>query len=304
MVNEQKIVYSRPGRLNLTLLGLLSAVNLLCLWTADHGTGMSVALAALVFSYSNHAVYALLHEAVHGSFHRDRRVNDWAGRWAAAFFPTSYRLQRSFHLTHHRNNRTESEQWDYLRPDDDRLLKLAQWYSILTGLYWFFIPLASLLYLFFPFVFHTAVLRQSSLAAQTSSDEYLGALDKLDQQGARLDVLFSLAFQSALILGLGLSWKGWILCYAAFAFNWSSLQYADHAFSPLDLHRGAWNLRCHPLVRVALLNYPLHRAHHQHPNASWQDLPALVDPEEEPQPGYLENWLRMWKGPETHPDFR
>ncbi len=296
--------YSRPGGLNLALLVFCSVLNVLCLWTANQGGTVKAVFAALVFSYSNHAVYALLHEAVHGTFHRDRRINDWAGRWAAAFFPTSYRLQRSFHLTHHRNNRSESEQWDYLRPGDHRLLKLAQWYSILTGLYWLFIPLASLLYLFFPSLLSTALLRETNLASQTASDEYLGALDKLDTRGARLDVLFSLAFQGMMVLVLGLSWKGWLLCYCVFAFNWSSLQYADHAFSPLDLYRGAWNLRCHPLIQRLLLNYPLHRAHHQHPNASWRDLPKLVDPQEEPQPGYLENWLRMWKGPERHPDFR
>lgn len=301
---SQETRYSRPSLLNLALLAGLSLVNMACLWSASHFSGLKILPIVLIFSYSNHAVYALLHEAVHGTFHPNRSVNDWAGRWAAAFFPTSYRLQRSFHLTHHRNNRSESEQWDYLRPEDNRFLKLAQWYSILTGLYWLFVPLASLIYLFFPFALKAAFLRQSRVASQTSSDEYLGSLDKIDENGARLDVLFSLAFQGALLAGLGLTWKGWLVCYAAFAFNWSSLQYADHAFSPLDLQRGAWNLRSHPLIQKILLNYPLHRAHHQHPNASWRDLPDLVDPEEEPQPSFLGNWLRMWKGPETHPDFR
>ena len=28
---------------------------------------------------------------------------------------------------------------------------------------------------------------------------------------------------------------------------------------------------------------------------------SLVDPEEEPQPSFLENWLRMWRGPEELP---
>ncbi len=291
----------RPGGLNLTLLALLTLINSYLLWYVSHHSGWSIILAMLAFSYSNHTVYALLHEAIHGAFHRNNRINDWAGRWASGFFPTSFRLQRSFHLTHHRNNRSASEQWDYLRPGDNRFLKLAQWYAILTGLYWIFVPLASLLYLFFPGVLKLAALRDSPLASQTSSDEYLGALDKLEERGARLDVLFSLAFQAALFLLLDLNGQGWALCYAAFAFNWSSLQYADHAFSPLDVHDGAWNLRTHPVVRWLLLNYPLHRAHHQHPTASWKELPELVDPDEEPQPSFWENWLRMWKGPEERP---
>ena len=291
----------RPGGLNLALLLALTVINCSILWYCSNHSGWSLVPAILVFSYSNHTMYALLHEAIHGAFHRNNRINDWAGRWCSGFFPTSYRLQRSFHLTHHRNNRTESEQWDYLRPGDNRFLKLAQWYAILTGLYWVFVPLASLLYLFFPGFLKLAGLRESQLASQTASNEYLGALDKLDETGARLDVLFSIAFQSILFLALDLTPQGWVMCYAAFAFNWSSLQYADHAFSPLDVTNGAWNLRTHPVVRAVLLNYPLHRAHHQHPTASWVELPELVDPEEEPQPSFLENWLRMWRGPEELP---
>ena len=291
-----------PNALNLALLAAASLTAGGLLYAASHYQGPVVLLLALLFSYTNHMMYALLHEAVHGVFHSTRWVNDWAGRWAAAFFPTSYRLQRAFHLTHHRFNRTESEQWDYLRPGDNRFLKLAQWYSILTGLYWLFIPLASLLYLIWPGVLRLSVLRDSDLAQQTASDNYLGALDGLDQRLARQDVLFAIGLQTALFLILGLTFKGWLICYAAFAFNWSSLQYADHAFSPLDVKNGAWNLRSHPIVRKLLLNYPLHRAHHQHPLASWRDLPDLVDPDEEPQPSYLENWLRMWKGPRELPD--
>lgn len=290
-----------PNELNLVLLLSASVAACWLLRAASVSQGPVVLIYAIMFSYTNHMMYALLHEAVHGVLHSHRRVNDWGGRWAAAFFPTSYRLQRAFHLTHHRFNRTESEQWDYLRPGDNRFLKLAQWYSILTGLYWVFVPLASLLYLFWPGVLRVSLLRESDLAQQTASDNYLGALDGLDQRQARQDVLFAIAFQATLFLALGLTLKGWLICYAAFAFNWSSLQYADHAFSPLDVKNGAWNLRTHPLLRRVLLNYPLHRAHHQHPQASWRDLPHLVDAEEEPQPGYLENWLRMWKGPRELP---
>ena len=273
-----------------------------CLWYVSHRSGWTILPVLVLFSYTNHTMYALLHEAIHGAFHPNRSVNDWAGRWCAAFFPTSYRLQRCFHLTHHRNNRSRSEQWDYLRPGDNRFLKWAQWYFILTGLYWFFVPLASLLYLFFPQILKLETLRDSELASQTSSDEYLGALEKLDPSAARWDVIFTLALQSTLFLTLDLNGWGWFLCYAAFGFNWSSLQYADHAFSPLEVKNGAWNLRTHPLLQKLLLNYPLHRAHHQHPNAPWTALPQLVDPYEEPQPSFLESWLRMWKGPRELPD--
>lgn len=289
-----------PARLNLCLLFAcsLAAAGLLCY--ASHATSWpGLALAALAFSYCNHTLYALLHEAVHSALHPNARVNAWGGRLAAAFFPTAFRLQKAFHLNHHRNNRGPSEQWDYIRPGDNRWLKLAQWYAILTGLYWLFIPAGALLFLVFPSLLRSRFLTESASARQTAADSYSEAIQNLGL-GARLEVLGTLAFQVALFWLLDLNWSGWLLCYAAFAVNWGSLQYADHAFSPLDVREGAWNLRTHPWVRRLLLNYPLHKAHHRHPNLSWIHLPDCVDPNE-PQPSYLEQWLKMWRGPQPMP---
>jgi fatty acid desaturase len=256
----------------------------------------------VAFSFVNNTVFSLLHEATHGIFHGNQRINDWAGRFAAAFFPTSFTLQRSFHLTHHRNNRTELEQFDYLRPHDNRFLKLAQWYSILTGIYWFFAPMGNIVFFIAPSVFRRGLLRKtdSTVACQTGADAYLGSLDRASVPKIRLEILLSAAIQSALILGLDLTLLGWGCCYAAFAVNWSSLQYADHAWSPLDVHDGAWNLRVNPVVRVLFLNYHHHLAHHQQPQVPWIHLPKLVDPER-PRPSFLKIYLQMWLGPRRLP---
>lgn len=289
-----------PARLNLCLLLGCSLAAAGLLWAASHASSWWLrVLAALAFSYCNHTLYALLHEAVHSALHPWTRVNAWGGRLAAAFFPTTFALQKAFHLNHHRNNRGPSEQWDYLRPGDNRWLKLAQWYAILTGIYWLFIPLGGLLFLVAPGLLRSKLLSDSQVARQTAADSYGEAIRSLGTW-ARLEVLGTLAFQVALFVGLDLQWSGWALCYGAFAINWGSLQYADHAFSPLDVREGAWNLRTHPLVQRMLLNYPLHKAHHRHPNLSWIHLPDCVDPDE-PQPGYFEQWLRMWRGPQPLP---
>ena len=47
------------------------------------------------------------------------------------------------------------------------------------------------------------------------------------------------------------------------ALNWSSLQYTDHAWSPRDVHEGAWNLRFWPITQAIFLNYNLHLVHHR-----------------------------------------
>lgn len=292
-----------PGVLNLTLLGMAAIAAVGCLWWASHaGAWWWVAMAAVCFSFVNNTIFALLHEAVHGVLHSSKVVNRWGGRFAAAFFPTGYMVQRAFHTTHHRNNRGRFEQFDYLHDDDVKWLKIAQWYAILTGVYWLVTVLGVAAFAVVPRALRVRLLRarESRVARQTSSGPYLDALDVLPAVPARLELLGTAAFQAALIYTLDLSAAGWLACYAAFGLNWSSLQYADHAFSPLDPQHGAWNLRVNPVVRALFLNYHCHLAHHQHPRAAWIHLPGLVDPSA-PRPRFVDIWWSMWRGPRPFP---
>lgn len=289
-----------PGRLNVLLsIGAFSACAAL-LVAASRATSWAVLLAAAVaFSFVANTVFSLLHESVHGVFSRSRAVNDAFGVVSAAFFPTGFGFQRICHLGHHRRNRTEAELFEVYGPSDSRLLKALQLYGILTGLYWLLPPLGSLLYLVSPSLLTGGPLRRpgSRLFGRSGADAMLSGFDAdVPASRIRLEILFSLAFQAALIAGLGLTAKGWLACYAAFALNWSSLQYADHAFSVRDVTHGAWNLRVPRLVRALFLNYHHHLAHHQHPEVSWVHLGRFVDPAV-PRPSFLEIWLRMWRGP-------
>jgi fatty acid desaturase len=256
----------------------------------------------MAFSFVNNTIFSLLHESVHGIFHRNRHANEWGGRIGAAFFPTALTFQRIFHLRHHRNNRTEVEQFDYLRPTDNRVMKYAQWYAILTGLYWLASPLGMLIYLLWPGAFRVKWLRaeDSRLAQQTAADAMLEGFDHAPAGRIRLEILFTLLVQAALVWLAQATWQGWLLCYAAFAVNWSSLQYADHAWSELDVREGAWNLRVNKLVQWIFLNYHHHKAHHQHPEVSWLHLSEHVD-FTEPRPSFFKIWLSMWRGPRPLP---
>jgi fatty acid desaturase len=289
--------------LNVTLLVVAAGGATTLLWAASHSRSWPGLLAsAVAFSYVNNTVFSLLHEATHGILHPSGRVNDWLGRLAAAFFPTAYSLQRAFHLTHHRNNRTELEQFDYLRPQDNRLLKLAQWYAIVTGLYWMFPPIACVVYGVAPRTFELALFRadDSTVAWQTGADVYFESLEGLSRATVRLEILLTILVQAALAMALELTLAGWACCYAAFAVNWSALQYADHAWSPLDVRDGAWDLRVNPLVRALFLNYHYHLAHHRHPKVPWIHLPRFVDPSR-PRPAFLRIYLEMWRGPRVLP---
>jgi fatty acid desaturase len=282
-----------PGALNIVLTALAGAVCCALLRLASHGPWWQLALAAIAFSFANNTMFSLLHESVHGIAHRDRRVNEALGIVAAAFFPTSLSLQRLFHLGHHAHNRTEEEQFDYLRPGDRPLLKRAQWYAILTGLYWVFVPLGAVAYAVWPPLFEQPWIA----ARQTGGASVFAFLHGAPKTRIRLEVLFAIAVQAALI---SFGWKSWLVCYAAFAVNWSSLQYADHAFSPLDVRNGAWNLRVNRVTRLLFLNYHHHLAHHQNPHVPWLHLGRFVDERAE-RPRFWRIWLAMWRGPRPLP---
>lgn len=292
---------SIPNSLNIALACLATTASAALLWSASHTTSWPWRLAAaLAFSYVNNTNFSLLHEAVHGVFHRSDRGNAFFGRWLAATFPTSFTLQRFFHLGHHRRNRSPAERFDYVAPGESVLLKNVQWYGILTGLYWLLPPLSCVLFLVAPGAFSSTAF-EARWSQQSGADEMVAGVECLPRNVVRLEILFAVAWQAALFVALDLTWTGWLLCYGAFALNWSSLQYADHAWSELDPVRGAWNLRVNPVVRWLFLNYHHHRAHHENPKVPWIHLPQFVDGSA-PRPSFLRIYLQMWRGPRALPE--
>jgi fatty acid desaturase len=288
-----------PRTLNAVLLAASVVAASALLWAASHlQSWIAVIAAAAAFSFVNNTLFSLLHEGVHGVLHPKAGINDAMARIAASFYPTSYSVQRAFHLTHHKRNRSEFEQFDYLRPGDNRLLKYAQWYAILTGVYWIFPPLFCVLYSIVPGGFWSRWLssRDTTVGGQTGAAVYLESLRHVPMRTVRTETALYVVLQGALFWLLDLSVSGWLLCYAFFAVNWSALQYADHAWSPLDRKDGAWNLRVNAVSRMLFLNYHDHLAHHQNPAVPWLHLPKFVDPAQ-PRPAFLSIYLRMWLGP-------
>ncbi|MBX2796416.1 MAG: fatty acid desaturase [Myxococcales bacterium] len=288
-----------PTRLNLVLVAAATSGCVALLWCASHArTGWELAAAAVSFSFLGNTVFSLLHEAVHGVLHPSARTNAWLGRWLAAFFPTGFGFQRAAHLGHHRRNRSEVERFDWIGPDDSAVLKVIQWYGLLTGFFWVLSPLGCLAYLVAPRLLEAAANR---FADQTSANAMVGGLLAAERTTLRLEIAASMALQATLFVVLGGTVAGWAACYAAFALNWSALQYADHAWSPLDVREGAWNLHVNPVVQAIFLNYHLHLVHHRSPTLPWIHLPAHIDPKD-PAPSFLSIYLRMWAGPRRLPD--
>ena len=295
---------SAPGRLNLALAVFATALALGMLWLASNTSStLWFIVAVVVFAFVNNTVFSLLHESVHGIFHKNLMVNEWAGRILAAFFPTGFTLQRIAHLGHHRRNRTDAEMFDYYQPGDNLLMKYFQWYGILTGLYWILPPLASLFFLVAPVWLIKRIIafsEKSDLAFQTSAEGMFSGYANAPYVRIKMEILLSLCLQIIIFNLLHLNLWGWLASYAAFGFAWSSLQYTDHAFSKRDVYDGAWNLRVNKLVQYIFLNYHHHRVHHQNPTVPWVYLERYID-ENEFRPTFMEIYLKMWGGPRPIP---
>lgn len=292
-----------PVTLNIVIATGAGMTAAILLWTASHcESWITLACCAVAFSLVGNTLFSCLHECVHGIFHPNSRLNYVFGVLCAAFFPTGFSLQRAAHLWHHRHNRTETETFDYIYPGDSRLLKTLQWYGIISGVYWIVAVLGWMIYLVVPFIFRRQSVQQSwsNAAEHTSGPAYLRAFAGAPAVRARLELLFTITFQIGLYSTLHLSLVGWLACYLAFGVNWSALQYADHAFSELDVIEGAWDLRVHPWVQALFLNYHLHLAHHRQPTLPWIHLPRFVDPERY-RPRFITQYARMWLGPRQPP---
>lgn len=292
--------YPIPARANLLIAAAAIAVSMACLWVASHaGAWWVVALAAVLFSYSNNTIFSLHHEAVHRLFSPHPRLNDAAGVCLAGFFPTIFSVQRISHLGHHRRNRTDEELYDYFLPHQSWWLKTYWIYCLLTGFYWAIIPLAMTVYLLCPWAFRSKAF-QDGPARWWGFRPFVCDIARAPIRRLWLEGMATLLLQTALVWALDLSLVGWLACYWAFGLNWSSVQYSDHAGSPRDVIEGAWNLRFWPFARWTFLNYNFHLAHHRQPHVPWIHLPTLVRPGDA-RPSFWSIYLRLWRGAQPAP---
>lgn len=278
-----------PGRLNLAITAALTAAWLGLLVLASVGTWPVAVAAAVAFSFVMQGGFSMIHEAEHDKLHPDRRVNHLAGTLLAAQFPGSFSFMRGAHLLHHRRNRSDAELVDYVRPTESRAVKTAMYYGLVCGLVWVGVPLLSVLIAITP----RAVL-QLRPSTSSSASEYLNALLALPGWRVRAEGLATLALWAA-AFAVGLDPARVALCYAAFAFSWSSQQYVYHVRTPRLLVDGAYDLALWAPLRWLYLNFNYHRVHHRDVRIPWLYLDR-IDPA--PTRGYLATYLALWAPPE------
>jgi fatty acid desaturase len=281
-----------PDKLNLFLVLFVSAIATFLLWLGSHVESWYAVLAVgVVFSYVMLTDYALLHESAHGNLSSSMLGNRVLGTLAGFFFPCPYSLIRATHQGHHLRNRTDYEMFDLYYPSDSRLVRYVQWYGILCGFFWPWIPIGAVLFAVWPGALRTKWFRQAR-----SSNYLLGDIREAEVRSIRLEVIATVGFFALLFLLLDLRWQNTLILYACFAFNWSTRQYVGHAFTKRDVVDGAWNLRHNRLMSWLLLHSELDLSHHRRPDLPWVYLPTVPAPANAER-SYFRQYFRLWTGP-------
>jgi fatty acid desaturase len=251
-------------------------------------------LAAAAFAFVNNVPFALMHEAVHGVGARTPQRNYALGLFASWMFPTSFTMQTAAHLGHHVRNRTDQDLYDYYLPNESRLVRNVWLYGgNLLGLYWFCIPLSNALYLVGTPLYRSPLFVER-VAPALGFGPYVRDLAKLPPGRVWAEIAAAFGYQGALWWVLGFSWQGWLLAHWLFALHWSALQYVDHAWSPRDVMRGAWNLKVSIPAGLLALNYHYHLAHHVNPDAPWTELPQLAAGDAD-RPTFWQIYWSLWR---------
>jgi fatty acid desaturase len=283
-----------PDRLNRVLVAAVFAGGVALLWLGSHVIPWyAVILVGVAFSYLMLTNYALLHEAAHGNLQSKTRANAVLGILTGLLFPLPYHLMRTTHQNHHDHNRSDHEMFDLYYPTDNLALKRVQWYGILCGLFWPFVPLGAVVFSIWPGLLRSQMLRGAAPARGVAiADNLTPAVVR----AIRLETVLIVAAFAGMFWVLELRWLNTLVLYACFSLNWSTRQYVGHAFSKRDTVEGAWNLHHYGWMSWLLLHGEWDLNHHRRPDVPWYYLPRLTPPDE-PRLGYLKQYWRQWLGP-------
>lgn len=294
-----------PVVANATLAAGLAAVNLIQL----------AALPALLLPVSPHwgwllapivlttpALWALIHEAVHGLLHPRAAANLAFGRGLSILFGAPFRALRFGHLMHHRFNRTALDRTEVVAGGRSTARTTAVYYArLLGGLYlaealagwaaWLPRPMA-MAAVRAAFGGETPDGRSMRPAAER---RLLGPAGRRELRVDGLAVILLFAGGFALY---GQFWWMLALALAGRAVLISFLDNAYHYATPVDDVLYAHDLRLPGPLALAMLNFNLHGVHHHHPALPWNGLARAFAADGHAYEGALPSIaLRQLRGP-------
>ena len=257
----------------LTLAGLL----ILPVWLlpADPRWGWLLVPVALLTNF----FWALHHEAIHGGFHQDRRLNLLAGRLMAVLLGSSFHVLRFGHLMHHQYNRSPIDRPDVYDPavTPRPQARLGFLGTLLFGLY--LAEIAAPLGCCLP----RGAVRRIIDRVYRGDDPALVAirlaahrqfLDRKRLGLIRTDTALAWALIGGAALAYGVYWPMLAGFLVARGVMISVFDNVYHFGTPVDRPEFARNLWLPAPLRLLILNMNLHRVHHARPALHWWQLPG------------------------------
>ena len=271
-----------PVKANLALTAMVAAANLLqffvlplALLPLDPAWGLL--LVATTLTAATH--WSLIHEAIHGVLHPDRRANQRLGRGLSVLFGSPFQLLRLGHLMHHRFNRSELNRVE-VAPQDDRagpLRRLGYYARLFGGLYLGELLAAPLAMAPRPFSRLIIAIAFDDEASDGRTMREAARRQLLEQPGRammRLDGALVTAMLVAAFWAYGAHWPWLLAALAGRALIISFLDNVYHYGAPLDDVMAGQDLRAPPWLQRALLNFNYHATHHRSPATPWTGLPG------------------------------
>lgn len=306
-MNTNNVLNSQNFRLMLFLATLhtsaLIVAPLLAVYT-NNNIFLCLMIPSLVFT---NTTWALIHEGIHSNFNSDTKRNSFYSRLLSLFLHSNFEVLRFGHLMHHRYNRTDYDLTEGCADKKEgqsniryQLYKLGQnsayYFHITIGLY-----LAEVIG---PILFLLPIKPIVNMAEQILGRDHgyiINGKNILLQakrlKTVRLDsVINLLLFFIIIYLFSDFLWI-YLLYLLIRSVLISSADNLPHYGSSRDKITGAFNLSAPKWWQKMILNFNLHRVHHEHPNLAWHLLPAKFAAEEGCyDQNYFKQYLRQWRG--------
>ncbi len=288
----------RYGNQNLALIIVQIIVWALTLYAIEAASLWPIKITLVIFfCVFMQGIFSMMHEFFHANAHPNPKINYLIGLLGSLVFGTAPTFHRVNHWGHHMRNRTPSEQGEFIQEGESPLGKICIYYVAIFGGLWLsslVIPLASIL---LPYSAITGLSRSKKF------NTYAAAFDQIkpsDWNRMRKESLLLILCWTILTKLGFFSLQTIVICYVAFAFSWSSLQWVYHLRTPLHIVEGAYNLRLPTPIRWFFLNFNCNLTHHRHFYLPWQELYAATN-QAETQPLWY-RWLWMLHWPIPFPD--
>ena len=287
--------YPIPGTLNI----VIAVIQLILLCSILMATSMvqgwiGVVCLAIAYGIVMNSAYAMVHEAEHNLLHENRHVNNACGVVLALFFPAPFHLIRQGHLGHHMRNRSDDEAFDIYFEGDNIILIQAQFYGILTGMFWVMILLSNVIAAIYPQMLSSESAYKKKFDKPTNA--LLETLNPKYLIHIRLEAIAIFIIHGALMGIFYISFWKYLAVLFGFGFMWSAMQYVHHYGTERDVQRGAMNLRTFALLDCIWLNHNWHLRHHLHPTVPWIYLPKIYKGQREQRDNMFITYLKMWRG--------